>query len=246
MVDNIFFWTSADELFKSAAYLTEAFTGVQLPTLASTSDTTFPANTVLSGKSTIPSTSGYVINDPTPCASTKRSSSVLTHIVYPEDDNVHPLPHSLPTKESLERVGSRSPPTGSSIPSQLHPPPFLSPIEASEQAGENCLQSRNTTRPEKLLAFNLAFHTGTPYFEWLENGGEDLLGGTGQGARICIPTKKGSIMPSDVLLVVPRNEPKCAPGKPFRLQRFSKAMTGTTGWEAPKAILSGKLLTFHL
>ncbi|KAF8547690.1 S-adenosyl-L-methionine-dependent methyltransferase, partial [Imleria badia] len=46
-----------DELFKSAAYLTEAFTGVQLSTLASTPNLSFPADVIPSGTTTIPSTS---------------------------------------------------------------------------------------------------------------------------------------------------------------------------------------------
>ncbi|KAI9570964.1 S-adenosyl-L-methionine-dependent methyltransferase [Boletus coccyginus] len=69
------------------------------------------------------------------------------------------------------------------------------------------LRSGNTAKPEKLPAFNLALRTNAPFFDWLENGGEDPLGGTGQGA--------------------------CS----FRLGRFSRAMIGTTLWEAPKAIL---------
>ncbi|KIJ64089.1 hypothetical protein HYDPIDRAFT_91366, partial [Hydnomerulius pinastri MD-312] len=49
-------------------------------------------------------------------------------------------------------------------------------------------------------AFNLAFQTAAPFFDWLEDAAD---------------------------------QPKS-----FRLERFSKAMTGTSGWEAPGAILS--------
>lgn len=122
--------------------------------------------------------------------------------------------------------------------------PCLSPIEISTQVEEMCLRSGDTIKPGKLLAFNLAFHTNRPFFEWLENGGEDPLGGTGQGARICTPTRTGSIMCSDLQPAAPGNELNRVPGKSFRLQRFSKAMMGTTGWEAPKAILGGKFLTY--
>lgn len=121
--------------------------------------------------------------------------------------------------------------------------PRLNPVEASTQA-EKCLHSEDATKPEKLLAFNLAFHTNTPYFEWLENGGEDPLGGTGHGARICTAAKTEKILRDDTEPVVPGDEPNCASGKPFRLQRFSMAMMGTAGWEAPKAILSGKPSTY--
>ncbi|KAF8128341.1 S-adenosyl-L-methionine-dependent methyltransferase, partial [Boletus edulis] len=94
-------------------------------------------------------------------------------------------------------------------------------------------------KPEKLPAFNLAFRTQAPFFEWLENGGEDPLGGTGRGACIHTLTKTRNVQAGDVRLAVPNDVFNCASRKSFRLERFSKAMTGTTLWEAPKAILNG-------
>ncbi|KAH7923064.1 S-adenosyl-L-methionine-dependent methyltransferase, partial [Leucogyrophana mollusca] len=104
-----------DELFKSAAYLTEAFVGVQLP---SSSTCTSPS-----------------------CAATATAT-----------------PAPIPATDAL-----------------------LPATDAD---------------PDPLPAFNIAFQTASPYFEWLEDGGRDARGGDG-------------------------------------------AMTGTSGWEAPGAILSG-------
>ncbi|KAG8221633.1 hypothetical protein J3R82DRAFT_1911 [Butyriboletus roseoflavus] len=236
---------TTDELFKSAAYLTEAFTGVQLPTLASTPNPSSLTDGVLSGTTTIPSRSSYVMNDPASSAPTARSSSILTHIVYPENEYVQPPSRSLLSTESLESDRFRTLPTGVPIPSQPQavgpstPLARLSPVETSIQTEKDCLHSGDAAKPEKLLAFNLAFRTHAPLFEWLENGGEDPLGGTGQAASVPTATKIGGMIRGDLQLAAPSNAPDCVPRKSFRLQRFSKAMMATAGWEAPKAILSG-------
>ena len=233
----MFLITSTDELFKSAAYLTEAFTGVQLPTLSPTPNSPFPADAISSRTNAIPSTSSFVINDPAPCAPTTRSSSALTHIVYPEDEGVHPPSHAVPSTEPLE---SDFPPKDIPISSQplaaepSAPLPRLNLVEASTQTEQGRLNPGDAAQPEKIPAFNLALRTTAPFFDWLENGGEDQLGGTGQGA--CIRT--GSVKHGD-MRAASRN---AVPGKSFRLERFSRAMIGTTEWEAPKAILSGESL----
>ncbi|KAG1880138.1 hypothetical protein F4604DRAFT_1620152 [Suillus subluteus] len=104
--------------------------------------------------------------------------------------------------------------------------------------------------PEPLPAFNLAFNTPVPFFEWLENGGLDALSGNGAGAG-CLPagavgnivsaedegaqTHTGHVRNLSTLSAQSGREP----GKSFRLERFSQAMIGTNGWEAPGAILTG-------
>lgn len=242
---------STDELFKSAAYLTEAFTGVQLPTLASTPNPSFPTGTVLSGTATIPSTSSHSMNDPALCAPTTRSSSVLTNIVYPENEDVQLPSRSLPSTEPQEDDSLHSLPTCVPTPSKPlvagpSAPPRLSPAEASTRMEKDCSHSADPAKPEKLLAFNLAFRTQAPLFEWLENGGEDPLGGTGEPASTRTPTRVGSMTRGDAQLAVPNNASDCVPQRSFRFGRFSKAMMATTGWEAPKAILAGRLSTHFL
>ncbi|EIW79552.1 hypothetical protein CONPUDRAFT_166305 [Coniophora puteana RWD-64-598 SS2] len=84
----------------------------------------------------------------------------------------------------------------------------------------------------KKSAFNVALQTHSPYFEWLEAGGLDITGGDGCGAsagvrdaandRASFHTGTGSA--KDVTS--------------YRLDRFSRGMTGTSGWEAPGAILN--------
>jgi hypothetical protein len=107
--------------------------------------------------------------------------------------------------------------------------------------------------PEPLPAFNLAFNTPVPFFEWLENGGLDALGGNGGGTG-CLPagavgniisaedessqTRTGHVRNLSTLSAQSGREP----GKSFRLERFSQAMIGTSGWEAPGAILTSMLL----
>jgi hypothetical protein len=239
--------TSTDELFKSAAYLTEAFTGVQLSTLASTPNLSFPADVIPSGTTTIPSTSSSVINDPTHCAPTARSSSVLTHIVYPENGDIPPSPFP-PSTGPLENDTLYSPPKDviSSQPFATEPsvplPPCLSLVEASTQTEQERLLSGDAAKLEKLPAFNLGLRTNAPFFDWLENGGTDPLGGTGEGAFVRALTKTGGVRRGDVQHAVPGNGPDRVSRKSFRLQRFSRAMVATTEWEAPKAILSGKFL----
>ncbi|KAG2367596.1 hypothetical protein BDR07DRAFT_1393039 [Suillus spraguei] len=101
--------------------------------------------------------------------------------------------------------------------------------------------------PEHLPAFNLAFNTPAPFFEWLEDGGLDTLGGNGAGAG-CLPagavgnimsaspqTRAGHVRNSSTLSTQSGREPS----KSFRLERFSQAMIGTSGWESPGAILTG-------
>ncbi|KAF8443678.1 hypothetical protein L210DRAFT_3502471 [Boletus edulis BED1] len=234
-----------DEIFKSAAYLTEAFTGVQLPTLASASNSSCPADPHFSGATTIPSTSSFVMNDPVTCVPATRSSSIRTHIVYPENENVEPHSHSLPSTEPLENDVSY-PLKDAPIPSHplgtepsTPPTPGRSHVEGLTQTEGERVRLGPVVKPEKLPAFNLAFRTQAPFFEWLENGGEDPLGGTGRGACIHTLTKTRNVQAGDVRLAVPNDVFNCAPRKSFRLERFSKAMTGTTLWEAPKAILNG-------
>ncbi|KAG2068138.1 hypothetical protein BDR04DRAFT_791799 [Suillus decipiens] len=100
---------------------------------------------------------------------------------------------------------------------------------------------------EHLPAFNLAFNTPAPFFEWLEDGGLDTLGGNGAGAG-CLPagavgnivstgaeTRTEHVRNSSTLSTQSGSEPS----KSFRLERFSQAMIGTSGWESPGAILTG-------
>lgn len=103
--------------------------------------------------------------------------------------------------------------------------------------------------PEPLPAFNLAFNTPVPFFEWLEDGGLDALGRNGGGAG-CLPARVvGNIVSAEDEGAQPhtghvRNISTSSarsgrePGKSFRLERFSQAMIGTSGWEAPGAILT--------
>jgi hypothetical protein len=187
---------STDELFKSAAYLTEAFTGVQLPsapTAASTA-TIHPAR-----------------DDAHTCVPEFRNPWDDTDIPCFTNDKAHtshPLAHSQPTQVSSNRksAGSR--------------------VEI-----------------ETLPAFNLAFNTPVPFFEWLEDGGLDALGGSGIGAG-CLPpgngddgvhSQTGHARKKSTLSMQSGRELR----KSFRLERFSQEMTGTSGWEAPGAILSG-------
>lgn len=243
-----FLITRTDELFKSAAYLTEAFTGVQLPILASNADPPFPADAISPGTTTIPSASSFVLGDPTACATTTRSSSDLTHIVYPEDAGDAQPPSCWPPS-TLEDGTLSSPPTELPISSQplatessTPLPPRASLVDASKQTEKQRLRPGNTAKPEKLPAFNLALRTNAPFFDWLENGGEDPIGGTGQGACVHALARTGGAGHDDVQPAVPTIPPNCAPRKSFRLGRFSRAMIGTTLWEAPKAILSGEFL----
>ncbi|KAF9235949.1 hypothetical protein BU15DRAFT_50734, partial [Melanogaster broomeanus] len=94
---------------------------------------------------------------------------------------------------------------------------------------------------DTLSAFNLAFRTTVPYFDWLENGGKDPIGGTGRGACASGTTTMGGNLTihNGTRLPVQCDASKPTPPKSFRLERFSKAMTGTTGWERPGAILGG-------
>ena len=244
-----FLITRTDELFKSASYLTEAFTGVQLPTLPSTPNLSFPADVMPSGTTMIPSTSSSVINHPTHCASTTRSSSVLTHIVYPENGDIIPSP-SPPSTGPLQNETLYSPPKDvpiSSRPLVTEPsvllPSCLSSVKASTQMEQERSLARDAAKLEKLPAFNLGLRTNASFFDWLENDGRDPLGGTGEGAFIRTLTRTGGVRCGDVQSAVPGNGPDRASGKSFRLQRFSRAMAATTEWEAPKAILSGEFLT---
>ncbi|KAG9311280.1 S-adenosyl-L-methionine-dependent methyltransferase [Chiua virens] len=217
-----------DELFKAAAYLTEAFTDVQLPTRTPSANKLFPADPMLSGTTIPPSTSIHC-----------RESCV-----YPEEDqNPQPASGTLPSTESLEKVISPSFPEDILISpqthaTQIHIPPCRDPVKSSTQAEKECSPSGGVAKHEKLSAFSLAFHTDAPYFDWLENGGEDPLGGTGQGAGACIQTRMQSDMQA-MQSAASRKAHNAVSRKPFRLKRFSRAMTGTTGWEVPKAILSG-------
>lgn len=107
--------------------------------------------------------------------------------------------------------------------------------------------------PEPLPAFNLAFNTPVPFFEWLEDGGLDALGRNGGGAG-CLPARVvGNIVSAEDEGAQPHTGhvrnistlSACSgrePGKSFRLERFSQAMIGTSGWEAPGAILTGMSL----
>ena len=239
----IFLFTSTDELFKSAAYLTEAFTGVQPQTLASAPTLSRNADADLPGTIT-----SLAMNDPVPCTSTTRSSSILTHIVYPEDDGVQPPSRFLLSTEPPEEDSMRTFPKGVSSSSQppatapSAPPPDRSMIEASMQMEKERPRPEDA-KSEKVPAFNLAFRTHAPYFDWLDDGGKDPLGGTGQGACVRTPMRTESMRCGGVQPAVPNGVPNCVPSKSFRFDRFSKAMVGTTLWEAPKAILSGRSLS---
>lgn len=119
---------------------------------------------------------------------------------------------------------------------QTHRSPFAPhaphPVEASTPTASQCCAATLKCERHTIPAFNLAFHTTAPYFEWLENGGIDLLGKTGVGAGPPQPT---------ILLEQSAQAPSLQGQitKSFRLERFSEAMTGTCGWEAPGAIFSG-------
>jgi hypothetical protein len=134
---------STDELFKSAAYLTEAFTGVQLP----------PALAVISTPTITPARDGAHT-----CVPEFRNPWDDTHTPCFTHDNVHtssPLAHLQPTQASSDRNGAES-----------------------------------RVEIETLPAFNLAFNIPVPFFEWLEDGGLDALGGSGIGAG-CLPPVDG-------------------------------------------------------
>jgi hypothetical protein len=192
---------STDELFKSAAYLTEAFTGVQLPSA--------PA---LTRAATIPPAR----DEAHACIPEFRNPWDDTHISCFINDNAH-TSHPLdpqPTQVSSDRKSTES---GVEI--------------------------------ETLPAFNLAFNTPAPFFEWLEDGGLDALGGSGVGAG-CLPpvdrdddvrSRTGHVRKQSTLSTQSGRELR----KSFRLERFSQAMTGTSGWEAPGAILSGMFPFIH-
>ncbi|OAX34859.1 hypothetical protein K503DRAFT_803247 [Rhizopogon vinicolor AM-OR11-026] len=166
-----------DELFKSAAYLTEAFTGVQLPSAP---------------------------HAPPGSAAT----------MPPDGDDTHTSGH-------LKQ------------PQPIH-------VESDGRS------AKGNVMVETLPAFNLAFNTPVPFFEWLEDGGLDALGGSGIGAGSWDiesagnedGTKQGQaghVRNKSTLSTRSGRELR----KSFRLERFSQAMTGTSGWEAPRAILSG-------
>jgi hypothetical protein len=142
--------------------------------------------------------------------------------------------------------------TNSAIVSEGRPPGSNVGLGAESDTGS----ARSGLDPEPLPAFNLAFNTPVPFFEWLENGGLDALAGNGGGAG-CLPagavgnivsaedrgaqTHTGHARNLSTLSAQSGREP----GKSFRLERFSQAMIGTSGWEAPGAILTG-MLQFHL
>jgi hypothetical protein len=192
---------STDELFKSAAYLTETFTGVQLPSApTSTSAATIPP----------------ARDDAHTRVPEFRNPRDDTHIPCFTHDNTHtshPLAHPQHIQVSLDRKRAES---GVEI--------------------------------ETLPAFNLAFNTPVPFFEWLEDGGLDALGGSGIGAG-CLPPEDGDDgVHSQTGHARKQSTLSTRSGrelhKSFRLERFSQAMTGTSGWEAPGAILSGTFPSF--
>jgi len=189
---------STDELFKSAAYLTEAFTGVQLPSIP-----------VASGSAaTVPSHGDHMH---TPIASVRTDA----HTSYFSDNDVY---------ESG----------------------LLTPPETIRAKLNGTKSERLVTEVETLPAFNLAFNTPEPFFEWLENGGLDALGGSGVGAgRQDAEPAGGKGAPDQDHVGHARNMSmpgSCELHKSFRLERFSQAMTGTSGWEANGAILSSMFL----
>ncbi|KAF9218485.1 hypothetical protein BS17DRAFT_791302 [Gyrodon lividus] len=237
-----------DELFKSAAYLTEAFTGVQLPVskslglAASLPIPSLPQDRLLFQSTT---TSVYAAGASGSHDPSTRSSSILTHIVHTNDENGGlQLPSRLAlSSETSQDITSRHPlASGPSSPHLPPPPPHPTPVEEhatrlGKEGGEPEAQHQKDTLP----AFNLAFHTASPFFDWLENGGRDPIGGTGRGACASATIKGGNDLTirDDVQLPAHCDVPECVPPKSFRLERFSKAMTGTSRWEGPGAILSG-------
>ena len=188
---------STDELFKSAAYLTEAFTGAQLP-------------------STPAVTPGSAARDP--------PGSYDAHIsaLNKEDDTHIPGPCS----------------TDSDVHTSA---PLTEPQPIRVELGGR-ITEKSGGELDTLPAFNLAFKTPVPFFEWLEDGGLDALGGSGIGAGHFphgdadegVHNQFGHVRNKSTLSTRSGRELR----KSFRLERFSQAMTGTSGWEAPGAILS--------
>jgi hypothetical protein len=185
-------------LFKSAAYLTEAFTGAQLPST--------PAVTPESAARDPPG-----------------SYDAHISVLNKEDDTHIPGPFSADNDVHTSA-------------------PLTEPQPIRVELG-----GRITEKPgvelDTLPAFNLAFNTPVPFFEWLEDGGLDALGGSGIGAGHFphgdaddgVHNKFGHVRNKSTLSTRSGRELR----KSFRLERFSQAMTGTSGWEAPGAILSG-------
>lgn len=185
---------STDELFKSAAYLTEAFTGVQLPSTA-----VVPGSTA----------AGHLNGDDAYTSVQNRWDDA--YISCFPDDNSHTYG-------------------------------VLTPLQPIQAKLDGRIAEDSVVEVETLPAFNLAFNTPVPFFEWLENGGLDALGGSGIGAgrRDSEPAGVnqdhfGHVRNMSTLSMRSGHEQH----KSFRLERFSQAMTGTSGWEANGAILSG-------
>ncbi|KIK97901.1 hypothetical protein PAXRUDRAFT_9890 [Paxillus rubicundulus Ve08.2h10] len=250
-----------DELFKSAAYLTEAFTGVQLPVPQSLGSASRPTSPLTSSNSFAQRTMTPLTDNHAAGASnyhnlSTRSSSALTHVICTndEDERLRTPSRLALSKESFEDINSRCPLPNkardrylplASTPLSPHlppPPPHSMPVEEStarlaKEGGASEAQGERDTLP----AFNLAFRTTASFFDWLESGSKDPIEGTGRGAGASATTREFSDLMEHNATQLPihGDGPESESQKPFRLERFSKAMTGTSGWEAPGAILSG-------
>lgn len=93
--------------------------------------------------------------------------------------------------------------------------------------------TRTSTFPTE-APFNYAFGTRKGFFEWLEDGEEDITSEKGSegGERV-----KGQIEAEE--RVPNGNIQTSAPNK-YRLERFGKAMTGNSAWDTPGGFLNCK------
>jgi hypothetical protein len=77
--------------------------------------------------------------------------------------------------------------------------------------------------------FNRAFETDKAYFIWLESGQETEANVEAKAKTGEDGDKKGIYRVDDESMY----------GNRFRLARFGKGMTATSGWEAPDAVFQG-------
>lgn len=174
---------STDELFKSAAYLTDCYLP-DVPTVAST---------------TSPKTSGeYAKEQEMPIKRSSKESTRRQAGVGKPSAKLGVMSHAGLADLALGRTSISS----SSVLSQVDdssPARKSDPYPREEDSGPTGRQQKVAFGKHLMHApFNLAFRTDAPYFQWLETSENQA-----------------------------------------RFKRFGKAMTGTSAWEVPGAIVGG-------
>ena len=158
-------------------------------------------------------------------------------VVLVQSDNCNPCLRSTPYTHQM-------PQTHADFPRDISIDPPKSQKKDNEVDDLGHIDAINNTSADDLTAFNIAFATSAGFFKWLEEGGVDeraersLSIGTNSDTA-CLNSGKTIHEKRIVERLKSVSEPMkhINTSKMYRLERFSKAMSGTGAWEAPGAIL---------